>query len=161
MEWIARDWRGARLLCSRCCSCPRGAGRPADVNAAARGVVRVVIVEIDGDEVIPVSHGTGFAVGPRRSSPTPTSSPKRAPTTSWRSASSRRTARRGLRPAGRGQPARRPRADRTTSPMRLPPLTIAGNATADSGSVTAVGYPMNVDRAQGLSTRDIFRRSRR
>ena len=37
---------------------------PADINAAARGVVRVVIVKIDGAEIIPVSHGTGFAVGP-------------------------------------------------------------------------------------------------
>src|SRR5690606_41963225 len=35
---------------------------PADINAAARGVVRIVIVELDGEEVIPVSHGTGFAV---------------------------------------------------------------------------------------------------
>ncbi|HYD23897.1 MAG TPA: serine protease, partial [Croceibacterium sp.] len=39
---------------------------PADINAAARGVVRIVIVEIDGDQIIPVSHGTGFAVGPER-----------------------------------------------------------------------------------------------
>src|SRR5690606_32019397 len=37
---------------------------PADIDAASRGVVRVVIVEINGDQVVPVSHGTGFAVGP-------------------------------------------------------------------------------------------------
>src|SRR5690606_21147731 len=39
---------------------------PADIDAAARGVVRIVIVEIDGEEIVPVSHGTGLAVGPER-----------------------------------------------------------------------------------------------
>ena len=37
---------------------------PADINAAARGVVRVVVIGRDGEEIFPVSHGTGFAVGP-------------------------------------------------------------------------------------------------
>ena len=37
---------------------------PADVDAAARGVVRVVIMGTDGQEIFPVSHGTGFAVTP-------------------------------------------------------------------------------------------------
>jgi len=36
-------------------------------------------------------------------------------------------------------------------------VAIAGGATNDAGAVTAVGYPMNVDRAQGLSLTDIFR----
>ena len=35
---------------------------PADIDAAARGVVRVVLVEQSGDEMLPVIHGTGFAV---------------------------------------------------------------------------------------------------
>ena len=43
----------------------------ADIDAAARGVVRVVIfdkaVEETGEEQLyPVSHGTGFAVSPQR-----------------------------------------------------------------------------------------------
>src|SRR3546814_20631549 len=37
---------------------------PADIDAAARGVVRVVIIGTDGKEVYPVSHGSGFAVSP-------------------------------------------------------------------------------------------------
>ncbi|HYD25009.1 MAG TPA: serine protease, partial [Croceibacterium sp.] len=45
----------------------------------------------------------------------------------------------------------------TTAPMRLPVLTVSGNPSSDAGAVTAVGYPMNVDRAQGLSAGDIFR----
>ena len=44
----------------------------------------------------------------------------------------------------------------TTAPMNLPPLTISTNVDPDSGSVTAVGYPMNVDRAQGLEVKDLF-----
>ena len=39
---------------------------PADINAAARGVVRIVIVDVQNDEVIPISHGTGFAVSAER-----------------------------------------------------------------------------------------------
>ena len=36
------------------------------VGAAARGVVRVVIIGEDGGEPAPVSHGSGFAVSPTR-----------------------------------------------------------------------------------------------
>ena len=39
---------------------------PADIDAAARGVVRIVIVENAGGEVVPISHGTGFAVSPEQ-----------------------------------------------------------------------------------------------
>ena len=35
---------------------------PADIDAAARGVVRVIIIGEDGEELVPISHGTGFAV---------------------------------------------------------------------------------------------------
>ena len=37
---------------------------PADIDAAARGVVRVVLIGERGGEYAPVSHGTGFAVSP-------------------------------------------------------------------------------------------------
>jgi hypothetical protein len=131
---------------------------PADIDAAARGVVRVVIVEINGDEVIPVSHGTGFAVGPEQ-----------VVTNAHVVAEARADDELaiGIVPSD-GENAVYGRlvavSQRndlalisTTSAMRLPPLTISGNATADSGAVTSVGYPMNVDRAQGLSMSDIFR----
>ncbi len=130
---------------------------PADIDAAARGVVRVVIVEISGDEVIPVSHGTGFAVGPET-----------IVTNAHVVAEAREDDELaiGIVPSDGASAVYgrlinvSPRTDlalvATTSPLRLPPLTISGNATADSGTVTAVGYPMNVDRAQGLSMRDIF-----
>jgi len=131
---------------------------PADIDAAARGVVRIVIVEIDGDELIPVTHGTGFAV-----------SAERIVTNAHvvREAIEDDDLAIGIVPAdGEGAVYARivavsTRNDlaliATTSPMRLAPLTIAGDASADTGPVTSLGYPMNVDRAQGLSTGDIFR----
>ena len=131
---------------------------PADVSAAARGVVRIVIVEINGEELIPISHGTGFAVGPERIV-------TNAHVVSEKLADDDLAI--GIVPADGGDAvygrlvAVSPRNDlaliATTSPMRLPPLTIAGDASADSGSVVSLGYPMNVDRAQGLSASDIFR----
>ena len=36
----------------------------ADIDAASRGVVRIVIIEDDGTQLYPISHGTGFAVTP-------------------------------------------------------------------------------------------------
>src|SRR5687767_13147031 len=56
-----------RLLAVLLLCIPLQAGADqADIDAAARGVVRVVIVQMDGEQVIPISHGTGFAVGPER-----------------------------------------------------------------------------------------------
>ena len=44
---------------------------PADIDAAARGVVRIVIFargtdSQGGESLYPLSHGTGFAVSPQR-----------------------------------------------------------------------------------------------
>ncbi|TIX51850.1 S1 family peptidase [Alteraurantiacibacter aquimixticola] len=131
---------------------------PADIDAAARGVVRVVVMGRDGEEVFPISHGSGFAVngetiitnahvvGPAVDDPRLSI---------------------GIVPSDGGESVYgrvisvSPRNDlalvTTTSPMRLPPLTIAGNPPGSAGSVTAIGFPMNVDQAQGLGERDIFR----
>jgi S1-C subfamily serine protease len=134
------------------------AADPADTDAAARGVVRVIIVEIEGDEVVPISHGTGFAV-----------SPERIVTNAHvvEEAREDRALAIGIVPSD-GEEAVyarlvsvSPRNDlallATTKPMRLPPLTISGNPATGDGQVISVGYPMNVDRAQGLSAGDIFR----
>ena len=128
-----------------------------DIAAAARGVVRVVIVGQDGDEVFPVSHGTGFSVGGER---IVTNAHVVAEALNDSSLAI------GIVPPEGGDAvyarivAVSQRNDlallETTSRLGLPPLTIAGNP-AVSGSVTAIGYPMNVDRAQGLGASDIFR----
>ena len=131
---------------------------PADIDAAARGVVRVVIMGREDDSVVPLSHGTGFAVSPRR-----------IVTNAHvvRAAAMDDGLRIGVVPAEGDEAAYArmlavsPRNDlaliELTGSLRLPPLTVAANAPRDAGDVIAVGYPMNVDRAQGLDIGDIFR----
>ncbi|WP_061925211.1 S1 family peptidase [Altererythrobacter epoxidivorans] len=132
---------------------------PADIDAAARGVVRVVIIGSDGQEVFPVSHGSGFAV-------TPTKIVTNAHVV--REALLDDTLRIGIVPSEGDEAAYgkaisvSPRNDLaiieiTDGSLRLPPLTFAGTRAGDMGEVSAVGYPMNVDRAQGLDIGDIFR----
>ncbi|WP_271077462.1 S1C family serine protease [Aurantiacibacter sp. MUD61] len=130
---------------------------PADIDAASRGVVRVVIIGNDGPEIFPISHGTGFAVDQER-----------IVTNAHVVAEAVRDDRLdiGIVPADGDEAvyarivAISPRNDlallATTEPLGLPPMTIAGNP-AQSGPVTAIGYPLNVDRAQGLSFSDMFR----
>ena len=130
-----------------------------DVDAAARGVVRVVLIERSGDEPTPISHGSGFAV-----------SPTRIVTNAHvvREALLDDTLRIAIVPSDGDEGsfasviAVSPRNDLalleiTAGSLRLPPLTLAGGTSSDMGEVSAVGYPMNVDLAQGLDIRDIFR----
>lgn len=131
---------------------------PGDIDAAARGVVRVIVVGGEGEEVFPVSHGSGFAVDAETivTNAHVVSEAVSDPDLAI-----------GIVPSNGGDAvygrviAVSPRNDlalvRTTRPMRLAPLTIAGNAPANSTSVFAIGYPMNVDMAQGLGEDDIFR----
>ncbi len=155
-------FRVFRILLASIMACAAFAPLPAsadpeDIDAAARGVVRVIIIEDDGTTLYPISHGTGFAVTPER---IVTNAHVIAETRGNSSLSI------GIVPSDGGEAiygrlmAYSPRNDlaliSTTASMNLPPLTIAGNAIQDAGAVTAVGYPMNVDRAQGLDTRDLF-----
>lgn len=131
---------------------------PSDVSAAARGVVRVVIIGTDGERVFPVSHGSGFAI-----------SPTRIVTNAHvvREAAQDDTLRIGVVPSDGDEGsfakiiAVSPRNDLALieivgTNLRLPPLTISGGDDQDGAEVSAVGYPMNVDRAQGLNMSDIF-----
>lgn len=131
---------------------------PADINAAARGVVRIIVIGRDGEEIFPISHGTGFAV-------TPELVVTNAHVVAEAIADERLSL--GIVPSDGGDAvfARlisvSQRTDlallETTSPLHLPPLTISGNPAGETGPVTSVGYPQNVDRAQGLEMEDIFR----
>jgi S1-C subfamily serine protease len=139
-------------------SAPQASAEPADIDAAARGVVRVVIVSREGGELVPISHGTGFAI-----------SPERIVTNAHVVMETREDADLAIAivPSdgenavyGRllaFEPGKDLALIGTTAAMGLPPLTLAGGEIQDSGSVTAVGYPMNVDRAQGLDFADLFR----
>jgi serine protease Do len=132
---------------------------PGDVTAASRGVVRVVLIGQESGQLVPVTHGSGFAV-----------SPTRIVTNAHvlREAMQDTTLRIGVVPSqGENSTYARivavsPRNDLalieiTGSALRLPPLTLAGGHDPGAGEVVAVGYPMNVDLAQGLSIGDIFR----
>ncbi len=130
---------------------------PADIDAAARGVVRVVIIGTENGELYPISHGTGFAV---------TSDIIVTNAHVVRDAMRDEGLDIGIVPSGGGKAmygqliAVSPRNDlalvRVTGDLRLPPLTLAGSELQSSGEVVSVGYPMNVDRAQGLGNSDIF-----
>ncbi len=135
------------------------AADPGDVDAAARGVVRVVVIGEDGGEPAPVSHGSGFAV-----------SATQIVTNAHvvREALLDDTLRIGIVPSeGAGGAFARvvavsPRNDLAlleiaSSGLKLPPLALAGGVSGNLGEVSAVGYPMNVDLAQGLNMGDIFR----
>ncbi|MEL7729484.1 serine protease [Citromicrobium bathyomarinum] len=140
---------------------------PADIDAAARGVVRIVIfdrtAEGGEEELYPVSHGTGFAVGPQRI--VTNAHVVREAMSAGPFGESRVI---GIVPPDGDPPAfaRIVAIDPGTDlallsiqgSLRMPPLTLAASRPGGSGSeVTSVGYPMNVDRAQGLSIEDIVR----
>lgn len=130
---------------------------PGDIDAAARGVVRVVIMGRDSEGVFPVSHGTGFAVAPGRIVTNAHVVQDAAKDKDLRIAivppeSGGAEFGRVLAIDGRRDLA----LIAVEGSLHLPPLALAGGAPADSGEVASVGYPMNVDRAQGLSIEDIF-----
>lgn len=140
-----------------------GLADPGDVDAAARGVVRVVLIDQSGGDAAPITHGSGFAVAPNM-----------VVTNAHviREALVDDTLKIGIVPSevgGEGDAgtfatpvAVSPRNDLallqiSDGSLRLPPLTLSGGGRANLGEVSAVGYPMNVDLAQGLEIRDIFR----
>jgi hypothetical protein len=129
---------------------------PTDIAAASRGVVRVVLVRNGWTGVSMLGYGSGFAVGPdlivtnahvveeahndgkvvigvipsqgRDSFP--------AQIVAWSPGNDLALLRLGNRAA-------------------LPPLTLFPGAVPDAMQIAAVGYPGNVDAAQGLNTGDM------
>ncbi len=129
-----------------------------DIAIAARGVVRVVIMGTDGQRVFPVSHGTGFAVTPTKIVTNAHVVSELLQDDTLRIAV--------VPPDGDGadygkvvtvSSAKDLAIIEITGALRLPPLTLSGIAAGDGEEVAAVGYPMNVDRAQGLDLADLFR----
>ncbi|MDT0507685.1 serine protease [Novosphingobium sp. MMS21-SN21R] len=129
---------------------------PADISAAGRSVVRVVIIESDGERANLITHGSGFAV-----------TPNLIVTNAHVVEELRRddTLIAGVVPAegGNGYPARliaySPANDlallRIEGGGTLSPITLFPGAPGDGAEVYAVGYPGNVDLAQGLSMADL------
>ncbi|MDE2563908.1 MAG: trypsin-like peptidase domain-containing protein [Sphingomonadales bacterium] len=129
---------------------------PSDIAAAARSVVRIVLLQSDGSHTRLIGHGSGFAVSPtlvvtnahvvERMREDDTMIVGIVP------------------PEGRkGYLAKlvafSPRNDlallQLAEPGSIPAATLFSGAVGDSAQVFAVGYPGNVDLAQGLSMADL------
>ena len=137
---------------------PQGsAADPADIAAAARSVVRVVLISRSGGGVELIGHGSGFAVGPDL---VVTNAHVIAPM------AENPDMRVGIVPS-QGQSgyfakvvAYSARNDlallRLTEKGNLPAATLFTGAVTDGEDVYAVGYPGNVDQAQGLDPSDLM-----
>ncbi|WP_338468221.1 serine protease [Novosphingobium sp. ZN18A2] len=129
---------------------------PADITAAARSVVRIVLLSTDGTRTSLVGHGSGFAV-------TPTLVVTNAHVVSRLRQDDTMIV--GIvPPEGRkGYLAKlvaySPRNDlallKLAEPGAIPAATLFTGAVGDGSEVFAVGYPGNVDLAQGLSMADL------
>lgn len=130
---------------------------PADIRAASRSVVRVVLAATDGDKVAFVGHGSGFAVAPDKivTNAHVIEIARQEPSIVI-----------GIIPSQGGKSyggrviAYSPNNDLALIQIqdggRLPPMTLFGGAVADGETVIAIGYPGSVDRAQGLNLDDLI-----
>jgi len=145
----------ATVFASLCPASPSHAEQ-ADINAAARGAVRVVLLEDSGDEVELVGYGSGLAVARNL---VLTNAHVIQP------AQGREDIRIGVVPpqGQRGTFTRvlavSPRNDLALLQIEegsLPPITLFTGGIADGSQVFAVGYPGSVDFAQGLDPWEII-----
>lgn len=150
----------ALLLALAAFAAPFAAGpahaEPADIAAAARSVVRIVLLQTDGTRTTLIGHGSGFAV-------TPTLVVTNAHVVERMREDDTMIV--GIvPPEGRkGYLAKlvaySPRNDlallKLAEPGSIPAATLFSGAVGDGEEVFAVGYPGNVDLAQGLSMADL------
>ncbi|GAA0472298.1 hypothetical protein GCM10009096_11760 [Parasphingorhabdus litoris] len=130
---------------------------PADIAAASRSVVRVVLAATDGDKVAFVGHGSGFAVAPDK-----------IVTNAHvvEIARQEKSVVIGIVPSQGGTSyggkviAYSPGNDLALIQLqdggRLPSMTVFSGPVADGADVVAIGYPGSVDRAQGLNLDDLI-----
>jgi S1-C subfamily serine protease len=132
--------------------------RADDISAAARGVVRVVVVAIVDDEVVDFGHGSGFAVASNRVVTNAHVVELAArypdnvvvgvvPSEGERSVQGRLIA---VDPA-------RDLALIEFGEIRLPPLTLYSGPVEDGEALVSLGYPGNVDLATAQSAADFIR----
>ena len=130
---------------------------PADISAASRSVVRVVLAATDGNKVAFVGHGSGFAVAPDKivTNAHVVEIARAEPSVVI-----------GIIPSQGGKSyggrviAYSPGNDLALIQMqdggRLPPMTVFSGPVGDGATVVAIGYPGSVDRAQGLNLDDLI-----
>ncbi|MET0248765.1 MAG: serine protease [Sphingobium sp.] len=126
-----------------------------DIAAAARGVVRVVLVATDGTEAYFVGHGSGFAVAPDKIL---TNAHVVELTREEKNLVIGVIPSEGKKSHGGRVIAYSPGNDLALIQLEegsVPVSTFYAGAVADGQHVTAIGYPGNVDRAQGLGLKQM------
>ncbi|MEP3227050.1 MAG: trypsin-like peptidase domain-containing protein [Parasphingorhabdus sp.] len=130
---------------------------PADIAAASRSVVRVVLAATDGNKVAFVGHGSGFAIAPDK-----------IVTNAHvvEIARKEKSVVIGIVPSQGGKSyggkviAYSPGNDLALIQLqdggRLPAMTVFSGPVGDGADVVAIGYPGSVDRAQGLNLDDLI-----
>jgi len=131
---------------------------PADISAASRSVVRVVLAAKDGNKVAFVGHGSGFAVAPDKivTNAHVVEIARQEPSVVI-----------GIIPSQGGtsyggriiaySPSKDLALIQVLDGGRLPSMAIFGGPVGDGADVVAVGYPGSVDRAQGLDLDDLIK----
>jgi serine protease Do len=155
MPIVIRLFAWLVVLCAAIATTPAVAD-PADIAATSRSVVRVVLIGEENGEPTLVGHGSGFAVAPNVIL---TNAHVIEPS------QQQDGIRIGVVPSqGKGGWFARviafaPKSDLALIKLiekgSLPPVTMFTGPVADGGAVVAVGYPGNVDVAQGLNVGDI------
>lgn len=126
-----------------------------DIAAAARGVVRVVLVATNGSDAYFVGHGSGFAVAPDKII---TNAHVVELTREEKNLVIGVIPSEGTRTYGGRIIAYSPGNDLALIQLEegsLPVSTFYAGAVSDGQHVTAIGYPGTVDRAQGLGLKQM------
>ncbi|WP_375197868.1 S1C family serine protease [Sphingobium sp.] len=126
-----------------------------DIAAAARGVVRVVLVATNGSDAYFVGHGSGFAVAPDKII---TNAHVVELTREEKDLVIGVIPSEGTRTYGGKIIAYSPGNDLALIQLEegsLPVSTFYAGAISDGQHVTAIGYPGTVDRAQGLGLKQL------
>ena len=131
---------------------------PADIAAASRGVVRVVLVARDGGQVFYVGHGSGVAIAPDLIL---TNAHVVEPVQGDESIIIGVVPSEGAKSYGAQVIAYSPGNDlallKLSGGARVTPDAIYTGAPSDGMDVVAIGYPSTVDKAQGLQVEDLIR----
>lgn len=131
---------------------------PADIAAASRSVVRVVLAARDGNKLAFVGHGSGFAIAPDKII---TNAHVVEIARQEKSVIIGIIPSQGSKSYGGRVIAYSPGNDLALIQVqdggRLPAMSFFSGPVADGANVTAIGYPGSVDRAQGLDLDDMIR----
>lgn len=130
---------------------------PGDIAAAGRSVVRIVLVSTDGDYFYYVGHGSGIVVAPNTivtnahvvegAVEDDTLTLAVVPSEGKRAYMARIVA-----VSQRNDLA----LIKLTEPSQIPAASLFSGAVTDNAEVFALGYPSNVDRAQGLGLQQLI-----